>query len=286
MPPRGSLRRKLLGVMLGTTLVALVVALGAMIAYDLRSYHRGWVDDISAQAELLGRTTAPALTFDDVRVARDNLAVLRFQPKVRAAAIYNARGVLFATYAVSDTDIGFPAPPGADDVFVEQRNLIVFKRIVDNGQILGTVYVRADYELYDRVLSYAGIALLVAALAMAIAWLVSIWLQRIVTRPILAIGATAREVVARQDYSHRVDKRSDDELGAMVDAFNAMMSEIEQRTAALEASNRDKAREVEERRIAQQEVMRLNSELERRVLERTAQLEHMNSELASATTAA
>ena len=107
---RGSLRRKLLAVMLLTTLVALVVALGAMVAYDLHASHQGWVDDAGAQAELLGRTSATALAFDDARVARENLSLLRFQPKVQAAAIYGARGGLFASYVASGTQGDFPAP--------------------------------------------------------------------------------------------------------------------------------------------------------------------------------
>jgi len=289
LPPSGSLRRKLLGVMLATTLVALIVALGAMIAFDLRAYHQGQVNDIGAQAELLGGTTASALIFDDARVAQENLAVLRLQPRVRAAAIYDARGSLFGTYAAAGADGaggGFPALPGLDGTTTERRSLVVFKRIVDRGQILGTVYLRADHGIDERLFNYAGIAVLAAALAMGAAWLLSFRLQRLVTRPILAVGAAAREVVERQDYTQRVDKRSDDELGAMVDAFNDMMGEIQRRTAALEASNQDKAREVEERRVAQQEVMRLNDELERRVSERTAQLEQSNHDLASATAAA
>ncbi len=280
---RGSLRRKLLGVMLLTTLVAVIVALAAMIAYDLRTYHEGWVSDVSAQAELLGRTTAPALTFDDARVARENLELLRFQPKMRAAAIYGANGALFATFVANGTNGEFPPLPGADGASVEQRSLVVFRRIVDHGQILGTVYLRADYELFDRVLNYAGIALLVTLIAMLVAWAVSLWLQRIVTHPILAVGMTARKVVEQRDYSRRVEKRSDDELGALIDAFNNMMGEIEKRTEALEASNRDKEREVEERRVAQLQVMRLNEELEQRVQERTAQLERSNKDLALAT---
>jgi signal transduction histidine kinase/ActR/RegA family two-component response regulator len=282
----GSLRRKLSGIVLLTTLAALFVALGAMVAYDLHAYHQSWVNNVGAQAELLGRTTAPALEFDDVRVARENLALLRFQPKMHAAAIYDARGVLFATYVAAGMRGDFPVLPGADGVFVQQRSLVVFKRIVENGQILGAVYLRADYELYDRVLSYTGIALSVAMVAMLVAWAMSLWLQRIVTRPILVIGATAREVVEQRDYSRRVDKRSDDELGTMVDAFNDMMRETERRTEALEASNRDKDLEVEERRLAQLEVTRLNEELERRVRDRTAQLERTNRDLALATVAA
>jgi len=282
----GSLRRKLSGIVLLTTLVALIVALGAMVTYDLYAYRQGWINNVSAQAELLGRTTAPALEFDDAHVAQENLALLRFQPKLRAAAIYGARGGLFASYAASGTHGDFPALPGADGVFIEHGSLIVFKRIVAHGQILGVVYIRADYELYDRLLSYAGITLSVAIIALLVAWLMSLWLHRIVTGPILSIGATAREVVEQRDYSRRVDKRSNDELGALVDAFNDMMRETERRTEALEASNREKGREVEERRLAQLEVTRLNQELERRVQERTAQLERLNTDLSVATAAA
>ena len=106
-PPR-SLRTKFLAVVLLTTLAALIVALGAMAAYDLRDYHQSWVDDVTTQAELLGKTSAPALTFDDARVANENLSYLSLRPKLRAAAIYNARGKLFATWAATEQDRKFP----------------------------------------------------------------------------------------------------------------------------------------------------------------------------------
>jgi signal transduction histidine kinase/CheY-like chemotaxis protein len=263
--PRASLRFKLLAVMLLTTLVALVVALGAMISYELRAYHEGAVSEMSVQVELLARTTAPALAFDDARVARENLGFLRFQPRVQAAAVYDARGRLFASYSAAGQRQPLPALPGADRVVVEEGDLVVFKRIVDERQILGTVYLRADYALEERLALYAGIAALVALAAMLVALAVSSWLQRIVMRPILAVGEVARDVVERQDYSQRVVRTSNDEVGTLVDAFNNMLSEIDRRT---------------------KEALRLNEELERRVHERTAQLEVSNRELALATVAA
>ena len=283
---KGSLQRKLLGVMLATTLVALVVALAAMIAYDVRAYHRGWTNDMTAQAELLGRTTAPALEFGDARMATENLSLLRFQPKIRAAAIYGPRGETFATYLPAGTTAAFPHLPEGDGASVDSGDLVVYRRIVANGQILGTVYLRAQYELLDRIWSYTGIAAVVALLAMLIALLVSFRLQRIITRPILDVASAAREVVEQGDYSRRVDSDSDDEVGALIEAFNNMMGQIQQRTLALETSNREKAGEVEERRIAQQQVMELNQELEQRVQDRTAALEQSNGELVLATAAA
>ena len=283
---RGSLQRKLLGVMLATTMVALVVALGAMIAYDVRAYDHGWTSDVTAQAELIGRTTAPALEFGDVKMATENLALLRFQPKILAAAIYGARGEMFATYSGPGAAAAFPRLPEGDSASVRSGDLVVYRRIVANGQILGTVYVRAMYELQDRVWTYSSIAAAVAVAAMLIALLVSFRLQRIITRPILAIGSAAREVVEQRDYSRRVKNDSDDEVGALIATFNEMMEEIGQRTRALETSNLEKAREVDERRMAQQQVMELNERLEERVQERTAALEESNNELVLATAAA
>jgi len=265
----GSLRRKLLVVMLLTTLVAVVVALGAMIAYDLRAYHRGWIADLTAQAELLGRTTVPALEFDDARVAKENLGLLRLQPGIRAAAIYSKNGSVFASYSAGPSSQPLPSAPMQDGALVENGELLVFKQIVDRGQVLGTIHLRARYELLDRVWSYSGIAIIVAMVAMFVALLVSSWLQKIVTRPILAIGEVARDVVARGDYSRRAERISADEVGVLADAFNNMLDETERRTHALEASN--------------VEVTRLNEELEQRVQRRTAQLESSNRELAVAT---
>jgi signal transduction histidine kinase len=275
-----SLRRKLFGIVLLTALVALIVALGTIVGYDLRVYHKTLVSDLTTQAELLGRTTVPALAFDDPKVATENLSVLRFRPAVSAAALYNARGALFATYKRGDEQrLEFPKLPEVDGIHIQDRDLILFRRIVSDREILGTVYLRADYELFDRVLDYLGIAAVVLGAALGIALLLAIWMERFVTGPVLAIAQIAREVVDKRDYSRRAAKLSADEVGTLVDAFNDMLTEIDRRTVELEGSNTRLAREIEERSRAEHEVLRLNAQLEDRVRERTGQLETANKEL-------
>ncbi|MFM9434050.1 signal transduction histidine kinase/CheY-like chemotaxis protein [Janthinobacterium sp. CG_23.3] len=277
-----SIRLKLLAVVLSTTLVALLVSIGSIIAYDLRAYHRTVLADMASQSELLGRMTSAALTFDDRRLARENLALLRIRPGVQAGAIYNAGGALFASYLAPGQAEAFPARAEGDGVRVDGKRLLLFKRIVDNGELLGTVYLRADYQLAGRIGDYLGIAAGVTVLALLLAWLVTRRLDYIITRPILDIADAAREVVETGDYSRRARKFSDDEVARLVDSFNQMLAETEHRTRALETSNREIAREAEQRSLAQAEVMRLNLDLERRVHERTTQLEVSNGELAMA----
>lgn len=274
-------RNKLLAVILITTLTALVFAGGAMLFYDLTNYRRSWSSDIQTQAELLGRTLTPALQFRDPETGQEILDLLRIRPKVAAAAVYNARGNVFASYSRSPEEQAFPKLPEEEGVRIRGAELIAYERIERNEEILGTVYIRADYELYDRVLGYLGIIAFITLLALMVGAGVSLWLQSVITRPILNIAGIAREVVSKRDYSQRAEKLTDDEVGALVDSFNNMLDEIQQRTRELEASNRELARESEERQRAGDEVQRLNEQLEQRVQERTAQLEVINQELES-----
>jgi signal transduction histidine kinase/ActR/RegA family two-component response regulator len=283
LPWPRSLRSKMIAVVLLTTLAALAVALGAMVANDVRRSEQAWTADLVTQAELLAQATVPALSFDDAKVAREFLGLLRFKPQVQAAAVYDARQRIFASYPPDRAASHFPTGVEADGARVVGEHLIVFKRVIDRGELLGTIYLRAEHEMTDRLVEYTSIALSVAALAMLVAWGLSYRLQRIVTTPVEAISHVAREVVEQKDYSRRVERTSDDEVGVLVDSFNSMMAVIEQRTAESERALRDAAREVLERREAQQEVMRLNAELERRVRDRTAQLESSNTELVRAT---
>ena len=277
-----SIRRKLMSVVLLTTLVALVISLGTIVVYDLRAYHRNLVADISTQAELLGHMSSAALAFDDERLALENLNLMRIRPRVTAGALYKADGSLFASYRANEQTGPVPEQVGREGESIAGKSVELFKPIVDNGELLGTVYLRADYELAGRTVDYLAIALGVTVLALLVALLLLRRLDHVITQPILDIADVAREVIETGDYSRRARKLSADEVAQLVDSFNKMLAEIELRTQALERSNGELAREGEQRAQAQQEVMRLNQELEVRVHERTVQLEMTNGELAMA----
>jgi len=281
MTPLRSIRSKLVSAVMATTLAALLVSIAIIIGYDLRSYQRSLLNDLATQAELVGHMTSAALTFDDPRLANENLALLRTRPMVRAAAIYDANGDLFASYQARGEARPMPrqlsGAPRSD-----RDDLVVHQRIVENGETLGTVYLRAENQLLARTLDYLSIGLGVTLLAMGVAYLLVRRMGRVVTEPIIAITEIARDVVATRDYSRRAPRISDDEAGELVDSFNAMLLEIEGRTRELETSSNHTAREAAERSRAQQEVMRLNEQLEQRVDERTLQLALANAELANA----
>jgi light-regulated signal transduction histidine kinase (bacteriophytochrome) len=101
--------------------------------------------------------------------------------------------------------------------------------------------------------------------AIAIILLLANWLQRQISRPILQLADTARAVSEKRDYNVRAVPGGVDELGTLTQAFNHMLNQIQEREAALRAS--------------QSELQELNRELEERVLLRTSELAATNKEL-------
>ena len=251
-----SVRHKLLLVVLAATLAALLVTGGSMMFYDLRTYQQTWVNDLSTQADILGRASAPALTFNDPKTAQENLSLLKVRPQISAAAIYTARGVLFASYVQSGiVDPQLPALPDADGSRIDGKNLVVFKRILDNNEILGTVYVKARYALFDRIKDYLGILVIVMVASLLVSVLLSSWMNSVVTKPILAISDVARKVMESRDFTLRASKSTEDEIGYLADGFNGMLAEIGHRAEVMEQSNRALEHEIEERRGVEQALL-------------------------------
>ena len=60
-----------------------------------------------------------------------------------------------------------------------------------------------------------------------VALLVSSRLQRLVSVPVLEMAATARRISDQRDYKLRAPKRTEDEIGVAVEAFNRMLDRIE-----------------------------------------------------------
>ena len=251
-----SVRKKLMLVVLVTTLVALLLASGAMVIYDLRTYHEARVNDLFSQADLIGRASAPALAFNDPKTARENLSLLKVTPGISAAAIYTVKGALFATYIRPDiAGVAFPGLPQPDGYQIDGNQLLMFQQIKDKNEVLGTVFLRASYELIDRLQNYLTILGAVMALSLLGALLMTAWLQAVISGPILEVTQVARQVMTRRDFSLRARKTTHDEIGYLVDAFNDMLAEIGRRAQALEESNRALQQEMAERRDAEKALL-------------------------------
>ncbi len=138
-------------------------------------------------------------------------------------------------------------PPITDEEYLFQnRRLTLFHPISHNGEIVGTICLESDMrELYDRLTNYAGIVVVVFVSSLLVALLLSNRLQKLIMTPILDLSAVARSVAEKKNYSIRVAKQSNDEIGQLIDGFNEMLSQIQERDANLERRVDERTRQLQ-----------------------------------------
>jgi signal transduction histidine kinase len=245
------IRRKLTLISLLTSGVALLLACAMLAGYEVVMFRRGMVRGLTTLAEIVGTNSTAALLFNDQQAAGETLAALMAEPRILSACIYAKDKRVFARYARSSGADGFcPSAPGAEGYFFGSGRLELSRPIAFDNERVGTVYLRSDLEeLYDLLLRYGAIVLLVLVVASLAAFIISSRLQRVISGPILRLVELAGRVSKERNDPVRAVKESKDELGLL----NGMLTEIQrqdealrlahdellQRTTQLEAANRE-----------------------------------------------
>jgi len=258
-----SIRRKLTTIIMLTSGVAILLACAAFVLYDLVTFRRAMTRDLETVAEIIGQNSTAALAFDDPNAATQVLAALRAKPNVISACTYAWNGQVFARYQREDVKTSsLPPAPQPEGSRYGWGRLAIFRRIMLDGQPVGTIYIESDLSERDaRLKRYAVIVGLVMLASSLVAFLLSSKLQRVVSEPILGLARTAKAVSVEKNYSLRAVKHNQDELGVLVDGFNEMLAQIQERDNKLQQHK---------------------EHLEEEVATRTADLQALNAQLTDA----
>ncbi|MFC1783121.1 CHASE sensor domain-containing protein, partial [Planctomycetota bacterium] len=220
-----TIKQKLTWITMVTSTAALLLAGGAFIIFErINLYHQAEYD-ISIQSEMIAESCKAFLDFGAADEAGENLALLRAAPSIVSACIFDNEGNIFAQYKRDDSkgEI-FPASPERDGSRFEKGYLVLFKQLDEEGEKLGTLYMLAHLEqvhaLMKRNMMMVGLLTLGA---LALAYILSARLQKLISRPISNLVATTKMVSESKDYSVRAHKDSEDEVGLLIDSFNAML---------------------------------------------------------------
>ena len=249
---RMSIRHKLVAMIMTTTFVVLLLASLAYLTNDHFRARDEITRELTALAEVVLNNSQAAIEFKDPPAARETLESLSANPHVRAACLYDGTGRLFADFLTETSRCDETAPPDGSRFSFSRIDLTVGGERA--GRRYASVTLRSDLGmLTSRLRSQASLVGGMLLITLLVALLLSSVLQSVVSQPVRALSQTAAQVTAGGDYSLRAQRTTDDELGALVDAFNRMLERIALRESELSATNDELRREIVERQKAEQQ---------------------------------
>lgn len=250
-----SIRAKLILLMTGLVSFVVLLVCAAFVANSVRTARSLLIDRHSALADALAADSPLALTFPDRDLAAEILSSVDLAPAVEFACLIDEDKNVFVSYPEdrrgeegSDGEVAPPDIKSNGAYFNENGKLEVYRQVLQTREPVGTVYLRVDMGAVDDVLRRdIATAAVVLAGSLAGVVLLTTLLQRIISKPILGLADAAKSVSIDHDYSIRVAKLGDDELGTLSDGFNSMLTEIQKRDDELEQHRSNLESLVEER---------------------------------------
>ncbi len=164
---------------------ALLFASVLLILFHFFSLRGALLEDVNVQAKIIAGNSVAAMLFRDAKASKETLAVLSDSPNIVAAGIFTAERkalALFRRGSVADVAAS-PQVLMEDGHDFGFNHLELSRRVNVDGRPIGVVVLRASLDqLYARLLSYAGLMLLIAVGSLAVAYLLVARMRKVVKR--------------------------------------------------------------------------------------------------------
>lgn len=285
-----SIRRKLICLLTATASLTVLIACATLWVYQFLHYRVTLRTEESAMAQLVAESSAPALLFNDAAAANETLAVLRADPRIETACLYDKAGRVVAHFLASHTRATCPQMAPAQMHFT-RLHLVIFRQIESEHEPTGYLYLQVSLaEMYGLLLRFAETGLCVLLLTSFFALMLSSLLERIISRPILHLTRVATSVSLQNNYLLRAKRFSNDETGLLIDQFNAMMDRIQERESDLKQAHsgledrirertQDLRNEIAERKLIERDLEAAKLAAEESSRSKSAFLANMSHEL-------
>jgi len=231
-----SIRGKLMWITMLTSTGAVILACVAFGVYELLNYRRQMSRDLSVLSEMISAEQAAGREISDPEVVREVKSWAGNQRPIVLACVYGKDGKLLIKYVRNDVGRHHEAPEllGDDIDRIEGGHLILYQPILVQGKKAGTVFIRSDLRwLSERLTEDLRIVAIILLCSWLVALLLASRLQKWISGPILDLVQATCTVSVTHDYSVRVPKSSNDEVGLLTEEFNEMLQRIQAQDEAL-----------------------------------------------------
>ncbi len=230
------------------TFIALSITIATMLAFSFKKEKEDLIGNSNSLALLIGQNSTAVILYRDHDTANEILSTLEPINSIIGGRLLDASDKILAEYysnLENNTLLVRQLKQQTEnnhlsvstDFLSLYRNTIftVINPIYLNDKKIGSIQLYIGLSAFKKQIVYdSAIGITVLFLATILAFFVTIKLKRSILDPINDLNKTTHQIVTSADFSLRVQKTTDDEIGVFTDSFNKMLNEIEIRDAGLE----------------------------------------------------
>lgn len=226
-----SLRTKIIFIIFIIVVFSIISTFTFFIVNDLKSFKKELIDNAYLISKIIGDYSVYDLTFGLRKEAEKKLKLLGTIKNVEVATIYDSEKEVFANFSRGGEG-GQRKLLQGKGYFFKGNSLFYFKTIIHNGQEIGFVFLQLSaMEMKNRIKTYLTFMLFFLLFLILITSLIALWLQGYVSKPIIKLSEMLKEVASSRDYSKKFQRETNDEIGALAQGFNHLLSEIQKHQA-------------------------------------------------------
>lgn len=239
-----SIKQRLTYIIMSISFISVLLTTLAISVIGIYALRASIVNELNVSASIAGDRNAAALRFIQSDLAKNNLNVFSVKQTIVQACLYDQNGMFFANY-VNDQYPNSQCPTDLSERdLISENRIEVMKPIVNAGDKIGYIYLESTMEQIDNYIEkQTTIAMTVTIAALLVSYLLAVNLQNAISRPILSLADTARQISEHKDYSIRAEQIGDpekdtkNELVILTASFNTMLTEIGARDQQLKTQN-------------------------------------------------
>ena len=226
-----SIKLKIIFISTLSSSVALVAFGFILFYYETAFVKKELISNLQTQIEIIAENSLASLAFMDNSTAHKTLAALNHNPDILFAGLYTTNQQLLEAYHKENY---LETVALQDDILVNGQRFYETPEYIQivypiylNNDLLGHLILRANFASFNTKLKdYSLIILISFGITFFMALLMSGYLQRIVSRPIIKISEIIHHITASKIYDVTITKTSNDELGQLIAAFNEMLYQL------------------------------------------------------------
>lgn len=212
-----------------TSVLVLALFFIVFIITDIKSYKQRKVKDMIGLAQVISTNSISTLQFEDNEEATRILHELHgVIPEVVYAEIYDKSGNKFASYSKNPGDHSHVIPPmGNKNSVYFGNHLFVSSDIRLENERLGKVVLETEFtQLREMNRAKFKLAAIILLFSIGFSFLVALILQSYISKRLLKLVGSMKEVGKSGDYSKSIKDDGMDEISIMTNEFNNLMQKV------------------------------------------------------------